>query len=234
MAWAGFSLGNREFLHLMHEKPAVFDLWFYWLIGTLALWAAYFKGLEGLFMALILGSIFSFIRWIPSFSKQFRFYESMGKQIFALWYLPLFFPFFILIRKDLQGLYWIFFLLVVNSAGDIGAYYVGRGLGRHKLAPLISPQKTIEGSVGGLAANLLTAWIFQQTLFSCYSLLQMVSLGLTIGIVSQVGDLLESMFKRTARVKDSGSLFPGHGGFLDRVDSLLLPAPVVYFFIKFF
>ncbi len=154
--------------------------------------------------------------------------------MFALWYLPLFIPFFILIRMEPQGLNWIFFLLAVNYAGDTGAYYMGRTLGRHKLAPMVSPQKTIEGSLGGLAANILVAWIFQMTLFSSHSFLQMASLGLTIGVVSQVGDLLESMFKRTARVKDSGSIFPGHGGLLDRMDSLLLPAPVVYFFIKFF
>jgi phosphatidate cytidylyltransferase len=154
--------------------------------------------------------------------------------MFALWYLPLLFPFFILIRMNPQGLNWIFFLLVVNYAGDTGAYYVGRTLGRHKLAPLVSPQKTIEGSLGGVAANLLVTWIFQETLFSDYPFMPMASLGLAIGIVSQVGDLLESMFKRTARVKDSGSLFPGHGGLLDRMDSLLLAAPVVYFFIKFY
>ena len=233
LVWACFSLGNREFLHLIYEKPVGFDLLFFWLIGTLALWEAYLTGVDGLFMALILGSIFSFVRWIPIFSNQNRFFESMGKQMFALWYLPLFFPFFILIRMDPQGLNWIFFLLAVNYAGDTGAYYAGRNLGRHKLAPMISPQKTIEGSMGGLAANILMTWIFQGTLFSQYSFLQMASLGLMIGVVSQVGDLLESMFKRTARVKDSGSLFPGHGGLLDRMDSLLLPAPVVYFFIKF-
>ena len=134
---------------------------------------------------------------------------------------------------DSQGIYWIFFLLAVNYSGDTGAFYVGRSLGRHKLVPMVSPQKTIEGSLGGLAANILVAWIFQQTLLSRYPLLNMVSLGLTIGIVSQVGDLLESMFKRTARVKDSGSILPGHGGFLDRADSLLLPAPIVYFFMVF-
>jgi phosphatidate cytidylyltransferase len=234
LVWAVFSLGNREFLRLIHEKPVGFDFLFFWLIGTLALWGAYFKGVEGLFMALILGSIFSFVRWISLFPNQNRFFESIGKQMFDLWYLPLFIPFFILIRLEPHGLNWIFFLLAVNYAGDTGAYYTGRTLGRHKLAPMVSPQKTIEGSLGGLAANLLVAWIFQRTLFGSYSFLQITSLGLTVGVVSQVGDLLESMFKRAARVKDSGSIFPGHGGLLDRMDSLLLPAPVVYFFIKFF
>jgi phosphatidate cytidylyltransferase len=234
LVWVGFSLGNREFLHLAYEKPAGFDLWFFWLIGTMALWGAFFKGVEFLFMALILGSIFSFIHYLPSFPNQNRFYESLGKQILTLWYLPLFMPFFVLIRMEDHGVYWVFFLLAVNYTGDSGAFYVGRTLGRHKLAPMVSPQKTIEGSLGGLATNILVAWIFQLTLFSRYSLLQMISLGLTIGIVSQVGDLLESMFKRAARAKDSGSIFPGHGGFLDRADSLLLPAPIVYFFIKFF
>ena len=233
LVWAAFSLGNREFLHLLWEKSMGFDSWFFWLIGTLALWGAYFQGIEGLFMALILGSIFSFIRWIPSFQNHHRFFEFMGKQVVTLWYLPLFLPFFVLIRMDPRGLDWIFFLLTVNYAGDTGAFYVGRTLGRHKLAPMISPQKTIEGSVGGLAANILVTWIFQMTLFPRYSLLRMIALGLAIGVVSQVGDLLESMFKRIARVKDSGSLFPGHGGFLDRLDSLLLPAPLVYFFIVF-
>lgn len=234
LVWAVLSFGNRELLHLLYQKPVGLELWFFWLIGTLALGGAYWKGVEGMFMALILGSILSFIRSIFIFPNQNRFFESMGKQLLGLWYLPLFIPFFILIRLEPQGLRWIFFLLAVNYAGDTGAYYTGRTLGRHKLAPMVSPQKTIEGSLGGLAANILVAWIFQMTLFSYYSFLQMASLGFTIGVVSQVGDLLESMFKRTARVKDAGSIFPGHGGLLDRMDSLLLPAPLLYFFIKLF
>ncbi len=233
LVWAAFLLGNWEFIHLIYEKPSGFDLLFFWLIGTLALGGAWSKGVEGLVMALILGALLNFIRWVPLFPNQNRFFEFIGKQMFALWYLPLLFPFFLLIRMNPQGLHWIFFLLVVNYAGDTGAYYVGRTLGRHKLAPMVSPQKTIEGSLGGLAANLLATWIFQVTLFTNYSFMLMASLGLAIGVVSQAGDLLESMFKRTARVKDSGSLFPGHGGLLDRMDSLLPAAPVVYFYIKF-
>jgi phosphatidate cytidylyltransferase len=234
LVWAGFFLGNREFFYLLYEKPPAHILWLHWFIGTLTLGGAYFIGPNGLFLALVLGTIFCFIQLMVSFPNQKPFFDSLGKQIFALWYLPLYLPFFILIRKEGHGVNWLFFLLAVNYAGDTAAYYVGRTWGRHKLAPLISPRKTIEGSLGGLAANLLVAWIFQETLFSQYPRVYMIGLGLLIGVVSQLGDLLESMFKRTVRVKDSGSLFPGHGGFLDRVDSLLLPAPLVYFFIVFF
>jgi phosphatidate cytidylyltransferase len=234
LVWVGFSLGNREFFYLLYEKPPARILWLHWFIGTLALGGAYFKGPNGLFLALILGGIFCFIQLMVSFPDQKPFFDYLGKQIFALWYLPLYLPFMILIRKETQGTNWLFFLLAVNYAGDTAAYYVGRTWGRHKLAPLISPRKTIEGSFGGLAANLLIAWIFQATLFSSFPRLAMIGLGLLIGLVSQLGDLLESMFKRTVRAKDSGFIFPGHGGFLDRVDSLLLAAPLVYFFIIFF
>ncbi|MBI5602081.1 MAG: phosphatidate cytidylyltransferase [Deltaproteobacteria bacterium] len=234
LVWAGFSLGNREWFYLIYQKPSGFILWLHWFLGSLALWGAYFKGIDGLFLALILGALFCFIYMIVTFPNQKPFFDSLGKQIFALWYLPLYLPFFVLIRKESHGLNWVFFLLAVNYAGDTAAYYVGRTWGRHKLAPLISPQKTIEGSLGGLTANILLAWIFQVTLFPQYPQLQIIGLGLLLGMVSQLGDLLESMFKRTVRVKDSGSLFPGHGGFLDRADSVLLPAPLVYFFVRFF
>jgi phosphatidate cytidylyltransferase len=233
LVWAGFSVGNRELLHLLFERPSGYDLWFFWLIGTLTIGGTYFFRMEGLLMALFLGILLSFVRWIFCFPNQSRFYELIGKQFFALWYLPFLLPFFLLIRMDPQGLKWFFFLLAVIYAGDTGAFYVGRTLGRHKLAPMVSPQKTIEGSLGGLAANFIAAWIFQATLFSLFSWLPMIIIGVTIGIVSQVGDLLESMIKRTARVKDSGSIFPGHGGLLDRIDSIVLPAPVVYFFMRF-
>lgn len=234
LVWVCFLVGNREFLYLVYHKPPAGILGLHWLLGTLSLVGAFFRGVEGLLLALVLGSLLCFVQLILSFPNQKPFFDFLGKQIFALWYLPLYLPFFILIRMESSGLYWIFFLLAVNYAGDTAAFYVGRTWGRHKLAPLVSPQKTIEGSLGGLTANLLTALIFERTLFPHFPWFQLAGLGLTIGLVSQLGDLLESLFKRTARIKDSGSLFPGHGGLLDRIDSLLLPAPVLYFFILFF
>jgi phosphatidate cytidylyltransferase len=234
LSWAGFSFGNREFFHLAYKSPPSFQMGLYWVLGTLVLWGSYFKGLEGLVSALIFGLFVCFFQLVVSFPNQGSFFESLGKQLVALFYLPFFLAFLIVLRLMNNGIYWIFFLMAVNSAGDAAAYYVGRTWGSHKLAPLVSPKKTIEGSLGGLAANLITAGIFQLTVFTDYYWAQIIGLGLVIGVISQLGDLFESVFKRTARVKDSGGLFPGHGGILDRIDSLLLPAPLVYFFIVFF
>jgi len=234
LVWACFILGNRELLVLLYHRPPPTVLWLQWFWGTLALGGAYFWGIQGLLAALVLGSLWCFLQLILSFPNQTPFFDHLGKQIFALWYLPFYLPFLILIRGENQGLYWIFFLLAVNYAGDTAAFYVGRTWGKHKLAPLVSPQKTIEGSLGGLLANGLVAMAFEKMFFPKYPWVILVGLGLLIGLISQMGDLLESLFKRVARIKDSGSFFPGHGGLLDRVDSLILPAPVLYFFLVFF
>jgi phosphatidate cytidylyltransferase len=233
LIWIGLGLGTYEYLKLTGAERLFRELGLYGVLGTLALGAAYFFGLEGLFAALILNFFILVIYLILTFNEQRLFFDRLGKQLFALWYLPLFLPFFILLRSGPQGRNWIFFLLAVNYAGDTAAYYTGRAFGRHKLAPAVSPKKTVEGSLGGLAANLVLAGIFQQTLFPQVSAGEILLLGLVVGGLSQCGDLLESMLKRASGAKDSGILFPGHGGFLDRVDSLLLPVPVVYFYLRF-
>ena len=127
----------------------------------------------------------------------------------------------------------ITFLLVVNWMGDTGAYYVGRLLGKRKLAPRISPNKTWAGSVGGLIGNTLAVivglYFFLQTAF-----IELLFLGWTLGVLGQLGDLTESAMKRSAHLKDSSTLLPGHGGMLDRIDSIILGAPVLFFYLSFF
>lgn len=124
----------------------------------------------------------------------------------------------------------MFFALVMMT--DTGAYYAGRTFGRHKLAPRISPGKTIEGSVGGFFAAMITGPLCHFIFFPEIPLIHAAALGGVIGILGQVGDLAESMLKRGAGVKDSGNLLPGHGGMLDRVDSILFCAPVVYYYSR--
>lgn len=128
----------------------------------------------------------------------------------------------------------VFFILIATWGVDTGAYYTGRHLGRHKLSPHISPGKTVEGAIGGviscILAALLARWLFLPEL----SINNTIFMGIVFGIISQIGDLSESMLKRGAGVKDSGSLLPAHGGILDRVDSVIFTVPVFYYYLIYF
>lgn len=119
-------------------------------------------------------------------------------------------------------------LFLVIWAGDISAYLVGRTLGRRLLIPRISPKKTVEGAVGGLAGSLLVAWLFTHWWWQTAELKTVMLLAGLVALSGQVGDLVESALKRGANLKDSGSLLPGHGGMLDRIDSLLFGAPILW------
>jgi phosphatidate cytidylyltransferase len=124
-------------------------------------------------------------------------------------------------------------LLAIVMAGDTAAYFTGRALGRHKLAPAVSPGKTVEGAVGGLAGGVLGSWAVSAAGLHL-PLPHVVVLGVLVTVFGTVGDLVESLLKRWAGVKDSGRLFPGHGGMLDRLDSLLFGAAVLYYYFGFF
>ncbi|HEY3271272.1 MAG TPA: phosphatidate cytidylyltransferase [Geothrix sp.] len=127
-------------------------------------------------------------------------------------------------------------LFIITWFGDSAAYFVGSYLGKHKLAPRVSPKKSWEGALGNLGGNLLGAFLMQATVCSEWSLVDVVALGLLLGIAGQLGDLVESTWKRSAGVKDSnagGVSIPGHGGVLDRVDSLVFAAPVLFAYVHF-
>jgi phosphatidate cytidylyltransferase len=123
----------------------------------------------------------------------------------------------------------LLFALVITWAADTTAYFVGRAIGKHPLAPHISPKKTWEGSIGGMFGSLLVAYAFSYWVkIPLHHLLLMAALG---NIAGQMGDLLESAYKRSAGVKDSGGLLPGHGGVLDRIDALILCIPVIWYYL---
>jgi phosphatidate cytidylyltransferase len=126
----------------------------------------------------------------------------------------------------------MFFAMVMMT--DTGAYYTGRSLGRHKLAPRISPGKTIEGALGGFLTAILAGPLCRLTFFPELPLWHALALGASLGIIGQVGDLAESLLKRGAEVKDSSHLLPGHGGMLDRLDSILFCAPLLYYYSRLF
>ena len=126
------------------------------------------------------------------------------------------------------------YLLVVTKAEDVGAYLVGSVIGRHPLIAHISPKKSVEGAIGGILFSIAASLLFTPYLPIQFSLLHMAFLGLSIGLLGQVGDLSESLMKRFCNAKDSGGLLPGMGGILDAVDSVLFTAPIFYFHLKIY
>ena len=154
----------------------------------------------------------------------------IGMTLLGLFYAAFLFGYIILIRGEPQGGRWIFFLFLVVWGGDTGAYFIGRTFGKRKLIERISPNKTWEGAMGGLVSSGAAAVLGWAIFLSPeYSFFQILLLGIVLGGVGQTGDLIESLLKRSAGVKDSGTLLPGHGGVLDRFDSILLSAPVFYY-----
>jgi phosphatidate cytidylyltransferase len=128
--------------------------------------------------------------------------------------------------------HWLMYGLLVNWAGDAGAYYVGRRWGRHKMAPRISPHKSWEGAAASVVASVLIAGAYLLHFVPWIAVPQAVALTVAANAAGQLGDLTESALKRGAGLKDSGVILPGHGGFLDRVDSTLFSLPLIYAYLK--
>jgi phosphatidate cytidylyltransferase len=126
---------------------------------------------------------------------------------------------------------WTFLTIFLVWATDIGAYLIGRQFGSHLLARQVSPKKTVEGALGGLLFSIAVALLFWRIVGGA-AWIMYISLAVIIGISAQIGDLFESALKRSAGVKDSGKLIPGHGGILDRFDSLIFTLPLVYYGVK--
>jgi len=130
-----------------------------------------------------------------------------------------------------QGGYWILFVLVIVWGNDTFAYYTGRVFGTHKLSPVISPNKTYEGAIGGLAGGVVIAFLYNHFLSMGLGLFEFILVAVVLGVIGITGDLAESLIKRATGVKDAGNLIPGHGGVMDRIDSLIFTVPVLYYYL---
>ncbi|OQX28310.1 MAG: hypothetical protein BWK80_00860 [Desulfobacteraceae bacterium IS3] len=205
------------------------------ITGLCMIWAASHPNACALILGLIaLNLMLSAFFSLTQYSSDPFILENTAKQIQGTVYIPVLLSFLVLIRNGADGTAWLFLVLVVVFAGDTGAFYAGRRLGRHKLCPAVSPGKTIEGSVGGLAANAFFGVIMKGFFLPELPYGGLILCCLCMGAAGQAGDLFESELKRASGVKDSGKILPGHGGILDRIDALLFAAPVAYFFKEYF
>ena len=157
--------------------------------------------------------------------------EDISSTFLGIFYVALLLGYQVALVSGIDGKRWLFFMYIVIWASDTGAYYIGSALGKHKLYPKISPKKSIEGLVGGLLLAVGAALLYRAWFLSSMGTGEAVALGIILSGAGVLGDLAESLFKRGAGVKDSGSLIPGHGGVLDRLDSVLFAAPVLFYYL---
>jgi len=197
--------------------------------------ATYWKGVLGLSTATVAVIFVALTIHLLLYAQQKAILQSLGAMVFAQLYIPFLLSHALLLFQVPSGRRWIFFLFFVIFAGDTGAYYAGHRWGRHKLWPAVSPGKTVEGALGGLLSSLATSLLVGKLLLSLGEGVSfLLSLGLVIASVGQMGDLMESMIKRVSKVKDASSILPGHGGLLDRLDSLIFAFPLTYYGVVFF
>ncbi len=179
---------------------------------------------------LLLNLVVAALLSMPVYGKHPKILALVSVQVQGLIYIPLSLSTIVLLRAGSDGTAWIFFLLFIVFSGDVGAFYTGRFFGRHKLSPAISPGKTVEGSVGSLLTSMVVGFGFYVIFLPHLHPAAVMALLVCVNAAAQVGDLFESQLKRAAGIKDSGSILPGHGGLLDRIDALLFAAPVAWIF----
>ena len=154
--------------------------------------------------------------------------------LLAFLYIPFLLMHLVQLRQTPFGIQWLFVIMLIVMTNDSAAYYSGSAFGRHRLYQLVSPKKSIEGAVGGLIGSLGGTLLAKFTFFPQLTFTDAFVTALVVGMVGQSGDLFESLLKRSFGVKDSGTIIPGHGGVLDRLDSILFAAPITYYYVLFF
>jgi len=224
-------IGLYEFYRMIEKGGLGCYKWAGIILGIL-LSAAIFKGA---YINLVIAAsvIIIFIIRIFEGNTSDNTFSYVSNTIFGIVYVSFLMSYLGVIRASGDnGRELIFFVLLITWMGDTTAYYGGKGFGKHKLAPAISPKKTVEGAIIGLIGSIVGA-IIAKSWFLDISILNAIAAGILIGVFGQFGDLSESIIKRNLQVKDSGGIIPGHGGILDRVDSLLFSAPVFYYYYSF-
>lgn len=228
-------VGSREYVKILNHKGFYPSLKVIYLTEAILTIVVYFKRFDLVAITLTICAMCSFM-WVLFRGRQ-PYIANVATTLLGMVYCG-WFPLHLLFLRDLScdkydsGLGFVVMMFTAILLTDIGCYYVGSKFGKHKLAPVISPNKTIEGSIGGMFFAILGAVGIGLYLDVQWYIALLA--GVMCTVFAQIGDLCESLIKRDAGVKDSGTSLPGHGGFLDRTDSFILTIPMMYYFCKCF
>ena len=223
----------HEYIGLSLEKPEKSQVTWFVIIGTVPVLAAFSGRFDFVGAGFVLALLLLIFFILLNYSSLPNGMNLLSRLAFGIIYVGFCAAHIVLLRKFAQGNYWLLVLSAIIAGSDIGAYYVGSWLGRTRLCPAISPGKTWEGAVAGLFFGVLAGLAAVHFFFPTVNLYKFSVVALLIVLVGIAGDLTESVIKRSAGVKDSGGLLAGHGGLLDRSDSLLLSAPVFFYLLHF-
>ncbi len=197
-------------------------------MAALIIWASFKARFDIIVLLLAADLLLAGIMALIKYPGDKTIFDAVVKQVTGLLYVPLLLGHILMLRNGTDGMVWVFLLIGLVFSNDIGAFYAGTFFGKHKLCPSVSPGKTIEGSLGGLAACFTVGIVIRIFFLPGLSWGLFLLTVLCIGIAGPIGDLFESILKRGGNIKDSGGLLPGHGGLLDRIDALLFASPVAY------
>jgi phosphatidate cytidylyltransferase len=233
-------LGLWEFLYVTKLKELHVARWILLPLGALLPVSAFFLGEAVLVVSLLVILYLTAFIFIVRGRTQGA-TADWATSVFGLFYVAGLFSFLILLRQLPQesgmdyrlGGLWIVYLLLCIWSCDTFAYFIGAPLGKNKLSPIVSPKKTVEGFFGGIAGAAAAAFFCYYVFFRSARLEHLLVVAAFVALIGQMGDLAESFLKRDAQIKDISNIIPGHGGILDRFDSLLFVAPVVYYYLKF-
>lgn len=208
LRWSTLLLGSGVFVALLHGGSG-------WALGA------------------VVGGLLASFALVMAFAREARGSLDLVARVVLGWsWLGLLLPWLVMVRRLEHGLGMLFVLLGAIWLCDSGAYFVGRSIGRHHMSPTWSPKKTWEGTAGGLLVATVGVVVIGRLAGVGLADWKLAVIGFSVGVAGVVGDLAESLVKRAAGVKDSGRIMPGHGGILDRVDSLLFGAPVLFFAVR--
>jgi phosphatidate cytidylyltransferase len=226
--------GLYEFFTLIEKKGIQIYKYFGIVVGSIIPLSIYFKfeltkGWELLFTVLLLVVIF-LLQFARKDSRGAV--EGVSTLVFGILYIAWLFSFIVKIRYLPEGKSLLAALLLITKSGDIGAYLIGTRWGRRLLIARISPKKSVEGAIGGFIFSILAA-LASKIFIPDFSYPHLFIVGMFLGVLGQLGDLSESLIKRDCQMKDSGNIFPGIGGVLDIIDSLLFTIPAFYFYMAF-